>query len=305
MMKLKRILPVLIIILIFSLTGCKNPVDLKFNHKLHVVENEIECDECHKMDDNGKMENPDMDKCSDCHDIGDVDNPTKDCLMCHTEKSAKKDYEVEDTVNPKPKSYADLIFTHEPHSDYKCETCHKGIDKVKSLKKISWPSMDVCKKCHDGDTAPIECDTCHKKIRKEIPPESHKKDWENRHGLASKFDDSCRFCHDPEFKKDGKFCQDCHRTKKPKDHIFNWKTSQHGMEAIKDRRKCAVCHVASYCSDCHKSEKPISHKRADWVRFKPEPGHAEEAMKNFRSCNVCHTTSDCEKCHTNVIMYKK
>ncbi len=305
MMKLYKILSVLFVLAIFSFTGCKKPIDLKFNHKLHVVENEIGCDECHKMDDNGKMQNPDMDKCSDCHDIGDVDNPTKDCLMCHTVKSAKNDYEVEYTVGPKPKSYEDLIFTHEPHEDYKCSVCHKGLDNTKSLQKISWPRMDVCKKCHDGDTAPISCDTCHTKIRKEIPPESHKKDWESRHGLESKFDDSCRFCHDPDFKKNGRFCQDCHQTKKPKDHIFNWKTSQHGMEAIKDRRKCAVCHVASFCSDCHKSQKPLSHKRADWVRFKPEPGHAEEAMKNFRSCNVCHTTSECNECHTNMIMYKK
>ena len=301
----KIIIAVLSILFLVGIYGCKKgQVDLKFSHKLHVVENEIECSECHKMDDNGKMQNPDMDKCGDCHDIGDVDNPTKHCLMCHTLKSAKNDYSVENTVNPKPKSYADLIFTHEPHEDYKCSVCHKGLDKTKSLRKISWPKMDTCKKCHNGDTAPIDCDTCHKKIRKNIPPENHKKDWEKRHGFVSKFDDSCRFCHDPEFKRNGRFCQDCHQTKKPKDHIFNWKTSQHGIEAIHDRKKCAVCHTASFCSDCHYSEKPLSHKRADWVSFKPEPGHAEAARRNIRSCAVCHTTSECSKCHSNIILNK-
>ena len=287
----------------FLISGCKNQkTDLKFNHKLHVVENEIECSTCHKSED-GKMDNPDMDTCSDCHDIGDVDSPTKDCLMCHTISSSKKDYEVEEGVKEKPESYKDLIFTHEPHEDYKCSKCHEGIDNVKSLQKIDWPSMDKCKECHDGDTAPIECETCHSKIRKDKAPESHNGAWGSKHGLESKFDDSCRFCHDPNFKKNGKFCQDCHRIKKPKDHNFNWKTSQHGMEAIHDRKVCATCHTASYCADCHKSEKPISHKRGDWVKFKPEPGHAEAAKKNFRSCNVCHKTSDCTECHNGMIMY--
>ncbi len=300
-----KILYLFFIGLIFiSFSSCKKNTDLKFSHKLHVIDNEIECSECHKMDDNGNMSNPTMDTCSDCHDIGDVDNPTKDCLKCHTLQGAKKDYEVENTVKPKPKSYADLIFTHDPHTDYKCSRCHKGIEKAKKLTSISWPSMDTCKQCHNGDTAPIECDTCHKKIRKNIPPESHKKDWERRHGIESKYDHSCRFCHDPEFKKSGRFCQDCHQTKKPKDHIFNWKTSQHGIEAIHDRKKCAVCHTASFCSDCHHSQKPISHKRADWVRFKPEPGHAEAAKRNIRSCAVCHTTDECLKCHENIILHK-
>jgi hypothetical protein len=295
----------LIGIIIFGLNfvGCKKgEADLKFSHNLHVVENEVECSQCHKANDEGKMENPDMDTCGECHDIGDTDSPNKDCLMCHTVNSSKKDYEVSEGVNPKPESYYDLIFTHEPHEDVDCNKCHEGINKNKSLKSIKWPKMDTCKECHDGDTAPISCETCHTKVRKEIPPENHGGDWEANHGFTSKFDDSCRFCHDKNFEKNGKFCIDCHTTKKPKDHIFNWKTGQHGMEATLDRNKCTVCHTASYCVDCHKSQKPFSHKVGNWMAFSPENGHAEAAIENFRSCNVCHTTSDCMKCHKSIIL---
>ncbi len=296
---------IMMVLLTFSfvlvINGCKKgEVDIRFNHNLHVVENGIDCDTCHKMNDNGVMSNPDMDVCSDCHDI-DTDHPSKDCLTCHTIKSAKNDYEVEETGVKIPDSYKDIQFTHDPHTDYKCTKCHKGIDKDKSLSKIKFPKMDLCMQCHNDDIAPKECSTCHKKIRKNIPPESHATDWEMRHGFESKVDNSCKYCHG----KSGKFCQDCHHTQKPRDHIFGWKTSQHGIEATHDRKLCAVCHTASFCSDCHNSQEPISHKRADWVRFMPKPGHAEAAERNIRSCNVCHTVSDCIKCHngTSVLNY--
>ncbi len=281
----------------FGLFGCKKQGDLKFSHKLHVVENEVSCDQCHKATDEGTMENPTMDTCSECHDI-DLDNPSEDCLMCHTPQSSKKDYVVEQAAPEKPKGFEDVHFSHEVHDGIECETCHEGLKEAENLKTLKWPEMTACMKCHNGDEAPSSCDTCHEKLRKDVPPESHHGDWAMHHGFESRFEKSCVYCHG----KDRKFCQDCHRTKKPKDHIFNWKTSQHGIEATHDRKLCAVCHVASFCSDCHRSQKPISHRAGDWVAFKPEPRHAEEAVKNFRSCNVCHTTSDCLKCHSNMVL---
>ena len=284
----------------FAISGCKKEEGgLKFNHQLHVVDNEMKCSDCHSAGKDGKMENPDMDKCSECHDI-DVDHPSDDCLMCHTLKSSMNDYSVEESVPEKPKGYVDLLFTHEAHEDVECNTCHKGIDKQESLSELEWPDMFTCKKCHNGEEAPIDCEVCHTKVRKEIPPESHHGDWAMQHGPASRFDKSCEFCHD----NPKRFCNDCHQTQKPKDHIFNWKTTQHGQDATHDRRLCAVCHPASYCSDCHRSQKPVSHSRGDWMAYTRENGHAEAAKRNFRSCNVCHTTSECRECHQNVILRK-
>ncbi len=303
-MSAKKLIQAIGVILVLStlvIFGCKKEeFDLKFNHQLHVVDNEIACGDCHEAGEDGKMGNPSMDKCGECHEI-DVDNPSDECLMCHSPKSAGNEYAVEETTPEKPKGYRDLIFSHEFHEGMECSNCHEGMDKASDLRKVEWPSMDTCKRCHNGDEAPIDCEVCHREVRKDKAPESHHGDWEGRHGIESRFDHSCKFCHENE----EMFCQECHKTEKPKDHIFNWKTTQHGVEATHDRRLCATCHTGGFCSDCHRSQKPISHKRADWVAFTREPGHAEEAKLNGRSCNVCHSTDECMECHTNIVLRQK
>ena len=280
------------------LAGCKKEEgSLKFNHQLHVEDNEMQCSDCHSATEEGGMDNPSMDKCSECHEI-DVDRPSDECLQCHSFKSSLNDYAVEESAAEKPESYRDLIFSHEYHEDVECSTCHEGIEKQSRLADIEWPEMTTCQQCHNGDDAPSECSACHEVIRREKAPPSHHGDWAEHHGFEKRFEKSCDYCHGP-----GKqFCNDCHQTKKPRDHIFNWKTSQHGQDATHDRRLCAVCHPASYCSDCHRSQKPVSHARADWMTYTRENGHAEAAHHNFRSCNVCHSTSECRDCHQNVIL---
>ena len=282
--------------LLMVLYGCREKTGLKFSHRFHIVEQEATCDQCHVAGDEGDYAAPTMDNCKECHDI-DEDNPSEDCLVCHTVDGAKNDYEVKEEA--KPKSDADLIFSHDVHADFKCETCHQGIAKDRSL--ASGPKMPLCINCHKAQDGPQECSACHEKIDAEKAPESHQQDWESRHGQASRLDTSCVYCHTDR----QKFCEACHRTQKPRDHTFGWKNSGHGMEASHDRRLCANCHDAGYCVDCHRSQKPVSHHRADWMAYGRENGHAEAAQRNFRSCNVCHETGQCLQCHNNIILRKK
>ncbi|HIE06509.1 MAG TPA: hypothetical protein EYP64_00535 [Desulfarculaceae bacterium] len=279
------------------LGACKDSsVGLKFSHKLHIEEQEATCDQCHMTDDDGNRLAATMDQCGECHDIN-TDEPSEDCLVCHTPQSAAKDYEIEKLE--KPERFADLIFSHEVHSDFKCEECHQAIAKEKGLS--SGPSMPLCLKCHKEQDSPQDCESCHEEIRLEKEPESHSKDWEAQHGFASNLDTSCNYCH-PNRQA---FCEKCHRTEKPKDHIFSWKTTGHGVEATHDRRLCANCHDAGYCTDCHKRQKPVSHFRGNWMSYQRENGHGEAAHRNFRSCNVCHETGECMKCHKGIILRKK
>ena len=289
--KILYLIPFFLVLVLF--VACKKSTGLKFNHNLHVVENEMSCEDCHSLQDS-QMSMPDMDKCSECHDI-DIDNPSEECLMCHTPESAKEDYAVQE--KPKPLSYADVTFGHDIHEGIECDICHIGIKENKDLTKISPPKMTVCLKCHNDEEAPKACDTCHEKIRKEVPPESHKGDWHQWHGKEAEFDRAvCLYCHQKNM------CQECHQTQKPRDHLtFVWKTEDHGVEATHDRRKCAECHTAGYCSDCHR-QKPPSHKRGDWLAFERNNGHAQAARRNFRSCKVCHETSECARCHETIIM---
>jgi hypothetical protein len=284
-------------ILLFSLCACKEEDDLKFNHKFHIDEAGAKCADCHAAGKDGKMGNPSMDKCGECHEI-EMDKPSEKCLKCHSVESSKKDYAVVMKSYQKGESYKDVKFKHEYHDGVDCNTCHKGIDKNASLKDIAWPTMKTCYECHNGKDAPSDCEICHTHLTKEKAPENHHGDWAKLHGIESRFNKNCEYCHD----NNKNFCRDCHLTNKPKDHIANWKTTQHGIEATHDRRLCATCHTASYCADCHQSQKPISHARGDWMAYTRENGHAEAAHHNFRSCNVCHNQSECIHCHNTIIL---
>ncbi len=298
----KRVLSVTLLLATAAallLSGCKEvETDLKFNHALHVQDMDLGCDYCHGGGGEESMTNPPMEKCGECHEI-DMANPSEECLKCHTVASREKGYTVEHGVPEKPGSYEDLFFSHGFHAGIECAICHGSVSGKSRLIELEWPMMGTCQNCHDGNLSSAACASCHLEIRREKAPENHHGDWALIHGEESYFDESCKYCHSA----DQKFCVECHQTEKPKDHkIFNWKTTQHGVEATHDRRLCATCHVASYCSDCHKSQEPISHKRGDWISYRHEPGHAEAAHRNFRSCNVCHATEDCMECHTNYIL---
>ena len=203
--EMNKLLVAILVVLVSGagLFGCKKEGDLKFSHRLHVAENELTCDQCHKATDEGKMEDPSMDTCSECHDI-DLDNPGEDCLMCHTPESSRKDYAVEEDAPELPKSFEDVEFSHEVHDGIECDTCHEGIGEVQDLRGIKWPEMTTCQQCHNGDDAPASCDTCHERLRRDVPPESHHGDWAMHHGFESRFEKSCEYCHG----KDKKFCQE-------------------------------------------------------------------------------------------------
>ncbi len=280
--------------LTLTLAGCKVESGLKFSHKFHITEQEVTCGECH-VAESGNYQAPSMDVCAECHEI-DVDNPSQDCLLCHTIDGAKNDYEVKESK--KPRGFSDLSFDHEVHADYDCTTCHSDIPKEAGLE--NGPSMTLCLNCHKEVDGPQECSACHQEITAEKAPHSHQQDWESRHGQASKLDTTCVYCHTNR----QAFCENCHRTQKPRDHVFGWKIGSHGMEAGHNRRLCSTCHDAGYCIDCHTQQKPVSHKRGDWMSYSRENGHAEAAMRNFRSCNVCHETGQCMQCHNTIILRK-
>jgi len=279
------------------LGACRKTVGLKFSHRFHIEEQEASCDDCHKTDDDGNRQAATMEQCQACHDI-DTDNPSEECLVCHTQKSAENDYEIESSE--KPENFADLIFSHDVHSDFKCQQCHVPTDQGKGFSP--GPQMDTCLKCHQANDGPLDCESCHEKIRREVEPENHHQDWESKHGFNARLNQKeCFYCH----KSRQEFCEKCHRTQKPKDHNFSWKTTGHGIEATHDRRLCATCHYAGYCVSCHTRQAPVSHASADWMAYNRENGHAEAAKRNFRSCNVCHQTSQCLKCHRGIVLRKQ
>ncbi|MBN2705626.1 MAG: hypothetical protein JXR89_04205 [Deltaproteobacteria bacterium] len=278
------------------LGACKNSVGLKFSHRFHLEKQELGCDQCHPKDQAGNPAPARMASCQECHEFN-LDEPDSRCLLCHTPESAKADYAI--TPVPRPAGFTDLIFSHDPHADIECAHCHQSVAKDHGLAQAL--TMDTCTSCHKVQEGPLDCASCHKALRADQAPADHAQDWEKKHGFASRLSTACFYCHSDR----QEFCEKCHRTEKPADHNFGWKTTGHGIEATHDRRSCAVCHDAGYCIDCHKHQKPVSHFRGDWMSYQRENGHAEAARHNFRSCNVCHETADCMSCHKGIILRKK
>ncbi|MCK5033768.1 MAG: hypothetical protein KAS18_09045, partial [Calditrichia bacterium] len=67
------------------LSNSPDNIELKFSHKLHTIDEEQECSDCHESATNSLSGSdnllPGMENCGDCHDIEDE----KNCNMCHSD----------------------------------------------------------------------------------------------------------------------------------------------------------------------------------------------------------------------------
>jgi len=307
---------------------------VKFNHKLHVVDNGVACADCHTKAPTSKLSSENNlathENCQTCHE----DQITNKCTYCHTS---------EDAATYVATSLEDrgLLFSHQNHlgrENVKCETCHKDFDKLESLDDASLPTMATCVTCHDASTAPNQCETCHTSMASLRPVEHQRTDFVRNHGRIARTDNAqCASCHSQES------CADCHNgsglrrvdvpgrmlegSKAPrltaidrgqgmrlaKMHDANFKFT-HGIAAQTKALDCQTCHRADdFCSTCHASGtvtqlsvKPQSHAEAGFVTFGVGSGggaHARFAKRDIETCQSCHGEegSDpvCTTCHTD------
>ena len=149
--------------------------------------------------------------------------------------------------------------------------------------------MPDCIGCHEATSATIECEGCHREVRKDLAPASHDDFFLPDHGrLADLTRGYCDFCHTEDD------CDLCHSTMRPRSHTPRWKDMAHGVLAVRERRACGVCHDADTCDECH-SIRPQTHMRPGWDQG---PGHREAGRLNLRACFACHDFADtCEVCH--------
>jgi hypothetical protein len=260
----------------------------RHDHQKHKEFAETECSACHATAEAGANVRPAHKQCGDCHEI-DMDKPGDDCLKCHVPPQ---------TLGPKPEpqqlkqALTDIFAkraaarqarpdaTPWDHSRFEgkvpCITCHGDI------------AAGARKNPHDYhryNKAPDDCALCHATNRKDVPPRNHseRQGWKLMHGGVSVSGQmpGCKTCHQQNF------CDDCHRTEKPRSHNALFRDRGHNFAAAGNRRSCAVCHQSDFCQTCHQQQKPASHTAA-FVRF----GH----------CRSCHERSTretkCQACHT-------
>jgi len=247
-----------------------------FSHQYHIKDAELTCDICHEgAATQEKAGLPPEGTCQACHEF-DRDKPSETCLKCHSSVKVS----ISRKVKP---GYADVIFSHAKHEGVDCSDCHAGVEKSTELTRGKYiPSMDQCLKCHTELGVSVECQTCHKVLRKEERPSSHGAGFDRAHGMLSQLADArCSICHQESY------CQECHLEKEPRNHTFAWKKKAHGGLAMIDRSSCQTCHKTDFCVVCHSETRPTNHA-AGWGN--PLNSH----------CQTCHlplSTSGCAICH--------
>jgi len=236
-------------------------VRLSPGHSQHVINERLECDECHDPAESG-FELPDTGVCTQCHEDQaslahvNLDGSPMDCYTCH-------------------------IFGSQPEvfGRWHCTRCH-GPFETEGLAGLSMHTSVPCETCHDphkpiADTI-RECGECHKKI-------------DVKHGRSS-LSGSCSGCHGGhKLASDAASCMECHATKDP--IVPQSATFGGGHDS------CANCHrphsfsasSALQCKSCHKKTQVLAQNTARPHRD-CSSCHQPHAVRSsaVQSCKGCH-----------------
>ncbi len=253
-----------------------------FPHILHGEENGLDCTTCHRTAESS----------------AEAGMPVlRQCLLCHAEMDEEKTpqkradffFEGESVKGSRLASIPDeTIFSHQTHVvDYgvACSACHGEVDKSTSL-PAPRVTMADCTACHVRAGRTDECSVCHKEIREDVPPASHRTDWDLLHGSCyrngtTEAQSQCYLCHGQAD------CSSCHHDRPPRDHNNFFRQRGHGIAVSIDRNRCSVCHKTDSCDRCHQDTRPRSHVGA------------YGSTKN-RHCLECHfplSNQSCITCH--------
>ncbi|NOX37584.1 MAG: cytochrome c3 family protein [Calditrichaeota bacterium] len=272
---------------------------LIFSHKLHVVENEMDCLDCHPgavrseqgMDDLF----PEMAACGDCHDV----EAEEECGLCHQQPE-------EVALIPRVDTY-NRLFSHRQHAvaGLACQTCHPRVKDKDRVTAYDLPDMASCMDCHDRRGLWTDCRSCHLPDEP-LKPVSHGPDFEHRHADLARLQNrsltagkDCRLCHQT------RDCQRCHegdnleRFTHPLNYAFT-----HALEAQGRQKDCSSCHRdRMFCVDCHRDFQVMPHNHvAGWSNRIPGDGgrHRWEALNDLEACLACHQSNAeqiCQPCH--------
>lgn len=280
--------------------------ELIFNHKLHLGNQNLTCESCHKeltevdYSTEAKNSNPTMNTCFTCHNDNAI--ASSECKTCHIS-----------TVNLLPQDHKSLSFmklhkfkSQEANSE--CQMCHEN---------------NFCESCHVGTTMITEDNTNRNFITPFSPhnfvdntkqqniTRVHDINYRYTHGIDLKAKTTeCQTCHQTET-----FCAECHASNGgdfalygivPSTHKSpNFVTigvgsggGQHAILAKRDVERCASCHDVQgadpICVMCHvdndgiKGTNPKTHK----TNFMRSSEDGDWHHDRGSVCYTCHTDAN-------------
>ncbi len=259
---------------------------IRFNHADHVLELELDCEDCHSIMQNleGQMGViPDHENCSNCHEVEDENK----CGTCHLDPN--------NPVGIPSRSEYYRCFVFKDHENRRCDECHREITTKTVHPEI--PHMTDCQKCHENLEGPLDCAECH---GDDIPLRADHKlaSWIEDHGLeASVGTADCASCHSQTV------CDECHQGNNiyGSPHLPTWKFDHFTSASFGE--DCLSCHEdRESCTACHRAMIPLNHPLGPlWANKTTGGDHTMEAGAFIEACLACHDLGaedpSCVKCH--------
>ena len=191
-----------------------------FSHQLHIVDNDMECTDCHTgvteslyaYDDN----RPDKDVCFSCHDdtlfshessLRTVENPVRNVIFGHNSHVNLDSIGILLKMAVSSGNYLGIPpdLSEEFDLENACTSCHRGMNKTDYSTKDNLPVMSDCLLCHSEVDPPFSCGNCHSSDFR-LTPVSHTETWIDDHTeMKHEKPNSCESCHGRSFT-----CRGCH-----------------------------------------------------------------------------------------------
>ncbi len=155
---------------------------IKFSHKLHAGENQIDCNYCHYGARKGKHSNiPSASVCMNCHmnvSEGPKYGETEiakiyDAVGWDAEKAAYiEDYEVKPIKWIRIHNLPDLAyFNHSQHvtaGQVACQTCHGPVEEMEEVSQYSPLTMGWCINCHRETKVQVESNEYYPQMHEKL-----------------------------------------------------------------------------------------------------------------------------------------
>jgi hypothetical protein len=134
---------------------------IAFNHKKHVVDNQLGCSTCHTSYESETFAGlPDADICSTCHSEPQGKS-AEEAKLVHMIKDQRP--LVFNSLFREP---AHIFYSHRRHvvkAQIRCERCHGNFALTTSPpRSVRRMKMADCIACHEEQNVSVECTTCHR-----------------------------------------------------------------------------------------------------------------------------------------------
>jgi c(7)-type cytochrome triheme protein len=272
---------------------------LLFNHKLHIDDQELECEQCHSgiWEVNYSFEstsvNPGMEQCYTCHNNTTV--AANACEQCHIS-----------TVNLLPQDHMAVGFmkNHKFANEDNCQMCHE-METFCADCHVATIGIDETNLSNDFYT-PYSPHNYVDGTKQQIITRVHDLNYRFTHGIDAKGKtNDCQSCHQIET-----FCAECHASVDgdfamggimPLSHTMpNFVTglapgSDHAILAKRDIERCASCHdVQGADPNCI-----LCHSDPDGVKGTNPKTHVSGFLKDVNGDWHSDGGSVCYDCHSN------